>query len=488
VEVSFKALAPEMQERYKALAVLLEDMAAPLPILRTLWGVSESGARRISRHFVDRSIAQRVVPTEAGTQPPNDRDSIRLHEPVIPAEAGIQNVSSRDSIRLHDLQLDYVRAQYGKTPADREVLEMIHGAARLSSHVIEKDPMQFASQMLGRLLPYVEGQDGASEQWPKLGQLAKSISKRAPRPWLRPRWPTLHPPGTPLVRTLIGHSVSAVALSGDGRRAVSASFDQTLKVWDLESGRELHTLTGHSSWVTGVAVSGEGRRAVSASFDQTLKVWDLETGRELHTLTGHSGGISGVAMSVDGRRAVSASHDHTLKVWDLETGCELRTLTGHSGVVNSVAVSADGRRCLSASGKTLKVWDLEARPPYGAALRTFSGHSAAVRALAVTWDGRRAVSTSEDKTLKVWDMETGRELRTLTGYSDDVNGAAVSGDGQRATSASADQTLKVWDLETGTVIATFTCDSEALCCAFAGDRKIVAGDASGRVHFLQLEL
>ena len=90
-------------------------------------------------------------------------------------------------------------------------------------------------------------------------------------------------------------------------------------------------------------MSADGRRAVSASKDSTLKVWDLETGCELHTPEGHSGDVRGVAVSADGRRTVSASSDHTLKVWDLETGHELRTLEGHSDWVIGVAVSADGR-------------------------------------------------------------------------------------------------------------------------------------------------
>jgi WD40 repeat protein len=75
-----------------------------------------------------------------------------------------------------------------------------------------------------------------------------------------------------------------VAVTPDGRRAVSASDDRTLKVWELETGRELHTLEGHAFPVKAVAVAPDGRRAVSASVDRTLKVWELETGRELHTL------------------------------------------------------------------------------------------------------------------------------------------------------------------------------------------------------------
>ena len=92
------------------------------------------------------------------------------------------------------------------------------------------------------------------------------------------------------VRSLEGHTgpVFGVAMSRDGRLAVSASYDKTLKVWDVESGRELRTLEGHTSFVYGVALSGDGRLAVSASSDKTLKVWDVESGRELRTLEGHT--------------------------------------------------------------------------------------------------------------------------------------------------------------------------------------------------------
>ena len=99
---------------------------------------------------------------------------------------------------------------------------------------------------------------------------------------------------------------------------------------------------------------------------------------------------------------------------------------------------------------------------------------------------RRAISASYDKTLKVWYLETGRELRTLLGHLLSVHGVAVSPDGRRVVSASEDKTLKVWDLEVGVTVATFTCDAWALCCVFAGEHSIVAGDFAGRVHFLEL--
>ena len=135
-----------------------------------------------------------------------------------------------------------------------------------------------------------------------------------------------------------------MAVTPDGRRAVSASDDRTLKVWELESGRELQTLSGHAGWVHAATVTSGGQRAVSASSDRTLKVWELESGRELRTLCGHARGVNAVAVTPDGQRAVSASFDCTLKVWELESGRELLTLSGHAAGVNAVA----GRQMVSA--------------------------------------------------------------------------------------------------------------------------------------------
>ena len=93
-----------------------------------------------------------------------------------------------------------------------------------------------------------------------------------------------------------------------------------------------------------MAVTPDGRHAVSASDDRTLKVWDLASGAELRTLAGHADGVTAVAVTPDGRQAVSASQDRTLKVWDLASGAELRTLAGHAGGVTAVAVTPDGRQ------------------------------------------------------------------------------------------------------------------------------------------------
>jgi len=154
----------------------------------------------------------------------------------------------------------------------------------------------------------------------------------------------------------------------------------------------------------------------------------------------------------------------------------LRTLAGHAAPVNAVAVAPDGRRVLSAShDRTLKIWDLET----GAELRTLKGHTEGVTAVAVAPDGRRALSASYDLTVKVWDLETGAELCTLAGHTDLVNAVAVMPDGRRALSASDDRTVKVWDLQTGTELyslAGHTDRVRAVTVTMDGRRAVSASD------------
>ena len=119
-------------------------------------------------------------------------------------------------------------------------------------------------------------------------------------------------------------------------------------------------------------------------------------------------------------------------------------------------------------------------------------HSDIVTKVALSENGLLAVSASLDETVRVWDLERGREVRTLEGGSGSlrasrVGGLAISQDGRRVARASLDRGLEVWDLETGTLLATFTCDATTLCCAFINPGNLMAGDALGRVHFLRLE-
>jgi hypothetical protein len=161
LEVSLQALEPPMLDRYLALAVLIQDVTMPLKVFQTLWKLPENEVRLTANHFVERSLA---------------------------------TWNENGGLHLHDLQLDYVRAKY----PDREALVLIHAAIRLSAHVILRDPLQFASQMVGRLLTY--------QHIRAIGQFLRRIGEGAPWPRLRPLRPTLAPAGGPARRVLEGHT------------------------------------------------------------------------------------------------------------------------------------------------------------------------------------------------------------------------------------------------------------------------------------------
>jgi WD40 repeat protein len=288
-----------------------------------------------------------------------------------------------------------------------------------------------------------------------------------------------------------GHSASilGVAIVTNGKLAMSASLDFTLKLWDLDNGRVLRTLEGHRCPVTDVAIMPEQNRAVATFSDGKLKIWDLDYGRVLHEMSCHSAAVDGVAVTPDGKGLVSASLDKTLAVWNLAAWrfrifrVPVRALVGHSGGVTDVAVTPDGRRVVSASfDGTVRVWMIRNGRP----LHTLRGHASEVRGVAVLPDGKRAVSASGDRTLKIWDID-GCELRTLKGHAALVEGVAVTVDGTRVVSASWDNTIKVWDINTGKCITTFRLESAARCCACAAPNRIVAGAAGGRIYFLALE-
>jgi WD40 repeat protein len=103
----------------------------------------------------------------------------------------------------------------------------------------------------------------------------------------------------------------------------------------LATGEQRHTLNGHRSSVKAVALTADGKQAISASKDRTLKLWDLATGKQLRTLKGHSNSVKAIAVTFDGKQVISASYK-TLKLWDLATGKQLPTLNGHSEEVRAV--------------------------------------------------------------------------------------------------------------------------------------------------------
>lgn len=276
------------------------------------------------------------------------------------------------------------------------------------------------------------------------------------------------------------HQISSLAFSPNGNLIVSGGFDNTLRLWDYNTGQSIgQPLTKHKHWVLSVAFSSATNRIVSGSGDHTLILWDVKTGQPIgQPFIGHEDMVLSVAFSPDGSRIVSGSRDNTLRLWDVKTGQPIgNVLIGHLDVVTSVAFSPDGRSIVSGSGdKTLRLWNAESGKPIGHPLK---GHEDNVNSVAFSPDGRSIVSGSSDKTLRQWDAESGQPIgQPLAKHKSRVESVAFNPAGNRIVSGGGDNNVIIWDVKTGQPISQpFTGHTgEIFSVAFSPDgNRIISG-------------
>lgn len=254
------------------------------------------------------------------------------------------------------------------------------------------------------------------------------------------------------LRTFTGHEgpVFSAAFRRDARKVVSGGQDGTVRLWDVETGREIRRLEGHTGPVWAVAYSPDGRLIASGSFDSTVRIWDVVSGQEVRRYTGHTDYVRGVLFSTDTKLVLSCGDDRTVQLWEIDSGETLRRMKGHGHYVFGMAVIPSSPLAASASlDRTIRIWDL----PDGREIKKLEGHTDTVLSVAATPDGRHLVSASTDKTLRLWDLETQQTVRLFKGHTGYINSVAVAPDGRRILSASQDRTLRLWDLATGTELA-----------------------------------
>ena len=275
------------------------------------------------------------------------------------------------------------------------------------------------------------------------------------------------------VHTLSGHSISvtSVSWSSDGKHIASGIWDAII-IWDASKGREVSTLSEHSNGVNSVSWSPNGKYIASGNWDATIKIWDIASGKGVYTRSEHSHRVNSVSWSPDGKYIVSGSNDKTVKIWDIASGREVCTLSGHSSHVNSVAWSPDGRHIASGSTDTIvKIWDTSDGRKVGA----LSGHSYDVNSVSWSSDGKHIASGSKDGIIKIWDAVGGREVCMLSGHSSHVNSVAWSFDGKHIASGSTDATVKIWDAVSGREVYTLSGHSGAVeCISWVFNGKYIA--------------
>ena len=274
------------------------------------------------------------------------------------------------------------------------------------------------------------------------------------------------------IKTLSGHTneVWGVSFSPDGKLLASGSRDKKVKLWDVTTGKEINTLTGHTNILSSVSFSPDGKLLASGSYDKTVRLWNVTTGKEINTLR-HTNQIVSVSFSPDGKLLASGGADRTVKLWDVATGKQIQTLPGHTSWVRSVNFSPDGKVLASGSAdSTVKLWDVVT----GKQIKTLSGHTNGVRSINFSPDGKLLVSGSCDNTVKLWDVATGKQTNTLTGHTSSVRSINFSPNGKVMASGSEDNTVKLWDVATGKQINTLRHKSLVRSINFSPDGKLLA--------------
>ncbi|MAT98677.1 MAG: hypothetical protein CL608_16160 [Anaerolineaceae bacterium] len=256
-----------------------------------------------------------------------------------------------------------------------------------------------------------------------------------------------------LINTLEGHTagVRSASFNDDGSRIVTASDDDTARLWDKD-GNLITTLEGHTDTVRSASFNHDGSRIVTASHDGTARLWDGD-GNFITTLEGHTEWVTSASFNHDSSRIVTASYDGTARLWDGD-GSFIATLEGHTLWVLSANFNHDGSRIVTASADgTVRLWDGE-----GAFITALENWVSSVSfnhwvtSVSFNHDGSRIVTASNDGTARLWDAE-GAFITTLAGHAGEVWSASFNNDGSRIVTASADGTALLWKMNGGFITA-----------------------------------
>lgn len=259
-----------------------------------------------------------------------------------------------------------------------------------------------------------------------------------------------------VAHTMRGHrkNVKSVRFVGEeGRKLVSGSSDNTVRLWNSNTGRCEGVLEGHRSRVWDVDSTRSGSHVASASGDSTVKVWNVETGQCRTSLHAGVGDVYSCRFHPDERHIVSSGYDKLVRMYDIETGTIVKTFTGHQLGVSSAIFNPLGNLIVTASkDTTIRFWDVVS----GLCIRTINGHLGEVTSVEINENGSLLLSSSKDNSNRLWDIRMLRPLKRFKGHQNTSKNFIRSSFAHTSllVGGSEDGLIYMWDQESSEVLQT----------------------------------
>ena len=274
-----------------------------------------------------------------------------------------------------------------------------------------------------------------------------------------------------LIRTFEGHTnrVEKIAFSFDGTKILSSSYDNTMKLWETQTGNLIKTFETNAQYLPLMAFNNANE--IITYNNQCIRKWNQNTGNLVYMIDGHNEVVNSAIFSPDGTEFLSCSNDGTIKLWDNYNGMLIRTIYFANAL--SIAFSPDGLLILGGcfdSDDSLILLDKKT----GEEIKAFQGHKSNVTCVLFSADGKRILSGSEDKTIKLWEINSQKSIKTFAGHQRDVNSVVFSTDEKIILSGSSDFTIRLWDICTGHVINTLKGHTNSVTSAiFSSDETFI---------------
>lgn len=289
-----------------------------------------------------------------------------------------------------------------------------------------------------------------------------------------------------LVRTLTSHSAGffSVGFSADGRWFAAGTNDRTVRLWQVANGREMPRLSGHTGWVNAVAFSPDNRLLASGSNSGEVKLWDVNSRRQVHSEPHNQEITHALAFSQDGKWLAAAGTAQIVHLLEVATK-QTKDLSGHAGEITGLAFIPNSSWLASGStDKTIKLWDLNT----GKVVKTFGELTDQVNAIAVSPDGSLLAAGTADKKVELFKLN-GTEHLTLSGHTGEIFTLRFSRDGRLLASGGMDQTVRLWDAKTGAELRTLAgLSGEVNGIDFTSDsRSLISANGDGSMFVWNVE-